>query len=146
MAINKTASVVWTGDIKTGKGAISTESGALANYPYGFAARFEDQKGSNPEELLGAAHAACFTMATAAALSKAGHVPERLETKARITLDREGEGWAIKASHLTLEAAIPGISDAEFQRIAGEAKANCPLSKVIKADVSLDATLKSASA
>lgn len=142
MAINKTASVVWTGDIKAGQGAISTESGALADYRYGFAARFEGQKGSNPEELLAAAHAACFTMATAAALSKAGHVPERLETKARITLDKEGEGWAIKASHLTLEATISGIDDAAFQRIAADAKANCPLSKVIKADISLDATLK----
>ncbi|MEQ1490184.1 MAG: OsmC family protein [Terricaulis sp.] len=142
MAIIRTASVVWTGDIKAGNGEISTESGALASYPYGFAARFEGQKGSNPEELLGAAHASCFTMATAAALAKAGLAPERLETKARITLDKEGEGWAIKASHLSLEATIPGTDDATFQRIAADAKANCPLSQVIKADISLEATLK----
>ena len=142
MAIIRKASVVWSGDIKSGKGEISTESGALSGYPYGFAARFEGAKGSNPEELLGAAHASCFTMALAGELGKAGLTAERLETKARITLDKEGEGWAIKSSHLTLEATIPGADDATFQRIAATAKANCPLSKVIKADISLEATLK----
>ena len=142
MAIVRKASVVWTGDIKTGKGEISTESGALSSYPYGFAARFEGARGSNPEELLGAAHASCFTMAIAGELAKAGLTAERMETKARVTLDKEGEGWAIKSSHLTLEATIPGADDATFQKIAATAKANCPLSKVIRAEISLEATLR----
>ena len=142
MAIVRRASVVWSGDIKSGKGEISTESGALNGYPYGFAARFEGARGSNPEELLGAAHASCLTMAIAGELAKGGFTAERMETKAKVTLDKDGEGWAIKASHLTLEATIPGIDAATFQQIAQTAKANCPLSKVIKADISLDATLK----
>lgn len=142
MPIVRRASIVWTGDIKTGRGEITTESGALSGYPYGYAARFEGAKGSNPEELLGAAHASCFTMALAGELGKAGLSAERLETKARITLDKDGEGWAIRSSHLDLEAMIPGADDATFQRIAATAKANCPLSKVIKAEISLEATLK----
>jgi osmotically inducible protein OsmC len=142
MAIVRKASVVWIGDIKSGKGEVSTESGALSGYPYGFAARFEGAKGSNPEELLGAAHASCFTMAVAAELAKAGLTAERMETKARVTLDKEGDGWAITASHLSLQASIPGADDATFQKLAATAKANCPLSKAIKADISLDAVLK----
>jgi osmotically inducible protein OsmC len=142
MAIVRRASVIWSGDIKSGRGEISTESGALNGYPYGFAARFEGAKGSNPEELLGAAHASCFTMAIAGELAKAGFTAERMETKAKVTLDKDGDGWAIKASHLTLEATIPGIDAAAFQQIAQTAKANCPLSKAINADIGLDATLK----
>lgn len=142
MKIIRKGSAKWSGGLKDGKGLISTESGALTDYPYGFSSRFEGQKGSNPEELIGAAHASCFTMAIAAELAKAGFTAERMETKAKITLDKEGEGWAIKASHLTLEATIPGIDANAFQQIAQTAKANCPLSKVIKADISLEATLK----
>ncbi|MFT3728885.1 MAG: OsmC family peroxiredoxin [Terricaulis sp.] len=108
MAINRRASVVWTGDIKTGRGAILTESGALSDYPYGFAACFEGAKGSNPEELLGAAHAACFTMALSGELARAGFTAERLATTAKVTLDKQGEGWAVTASHLTLEGVVPG--------------------------------------
>src|SRR5215475_4329918 len=121
MAINRRATVVWSGDIKTGKGEISTESGALSGYPYGFAARFEGARGSNPEELLGAAHASCFTMAIAGELARAGFTAERMETKARVTLDKDGDGWAIKASHLSLEATIPNLDDAKFQEIASTA-------------------------
>lgn len=142
MAINRKASVVWSGDIKTGRGSISTESGALTDYPYGFAARFEGAKGSNPEELLGAAHAACFTMALSGELTKAGLTAERLATTAKVTLDKQGEGWAVTASHLRLEATIPGADAQTFQKLAETAKANCPLSKVLKADISLEATLK----
>src|SRR5262245_38912903 len=100
MAIVRKASVVWSGDIKSGKGEVSTESGARSRYPDGFAGRLEGAKGSNPEERLGAAHASCFTLALAGELAKGGLTAERLETKARVTLDKEGEGWAIKASHL----------------------------------------------
>ena len=142
MAINRRASVVWNGDVETGKGLISTESGALAKYPYGFAARFEGARGSNPEELLGAAHAACFTMALSAELTKVGLTADRLETQAKVTLDKRGEGWAVTASHLTLEGAVPGADAATFQRLAETAKVNCPLSKVLKADITLEATLK----
>jgi len=138
MAINRKANVVWSGDIKTGKGLISTESGALSDYPYGFAARFEDAKGSNPEELLGAAHAACFTMALAGELARAGFTAERLATTAKVTLDKQGDAWAVTASHLTLEGAVPGADAATFQRLAEAAKANCPLSKVLKAEITLD--------
>lgn len=138
MAIVRKASVVWNGDIKTGKGAISTESGALSNYPYGFAARFEGAKGSNPEELLGAAHAACFTMALSGALGKAGLTAEELKTSAHVTLDKEGEGWAVKSSRLVLEGRVPGADKETLSNIAEEAKANCPLSKVINAEITLE--------
>lgn len=138
MPIVRKASVVWTGDIKTGKGAISTESGALSDYPYGFAARFEGAKGSNPEELLGAAHAACFTMALSGALGKAGLTAEELKTAAHVTLDKEGDGWAVKSSHLVLEGRVPGADREKLSKIAEDAKANCPLSKVINAEITLE--------
>lgn len=141
MAITRKATVVWSGDIKTGKGSISTESGALSEYPYGFAARFESARGSNPEELLGAAHAACFTMALSGELAKAGLTADRLQTTAEVTLDKQGEGWAVTASHLTLEGRVPGADAATFQRLAETAKTNCPLSKVLRADISLSAML-----
>ena len=134
-------SAVWHGGIKDGKGAISTRSGALKDYPYGFASRFEGKPGSNPEELIGAAHAACFTMALSLMLSEAGLTAETMETAAEVTLDKEGEGFAITSSHLTLKATIPGVDDATFQEIAAKAKAGCPVSKLLKADITLDATL-----
>lgn len=140
MAIVKSACAQWSGDIKTGKGSISTESGALSDAPYGFAIRFEGQKGTNPEELLGAAHAACFTMALSGALGKEGLVAEQLKTTARVTLDKEGEGWAIKSSHLVLEGRAPGADKSKLAEIAEGAKASCPLSKVIKADITLEQT------
>ena len=136
-------SAVWSGGIKDGKGAISTHSGALKDYPYGFASRFEGQAGSNPEELIGAAHAACFTMALSLMLGEAGLTADRLETTAEVSLEKQGDGFAITASHLTLRARIPGADDAKFQELAASAKANCPVSKLLKAEIGLDATLES---
>ena len=135
-------SAVWSGGIKDGKGTISTRSGALKDYPYGFASRFEGQAGSNPEELIGAAHAACFTMALSLMLGEAGLTAERMETTAEVTLEKLGEGFAITASHLTLRATIPGADEATFQELAANAKANCPVSKLLNAQIGLDATLE----
>jgi osmotically inducible protein OsmC len=131
----------WSGGIKDGKGSISTKSGALQAYPYGFASRFEGKPGSNPEELIGAAHAACFTMALSLILGEAGLTAERMETTAEVTLDKVSDGFAITAVHLTLEAKIPGADDARFQELAAKAKAGCPVSKLLKADITLDASV-----
>jgi lipoyl-dependent peroxiredoxin len=141
MKIHRSASVHWEGGLKDGKGAISTASGALAAYPYGFASRFEGVAGSNPEELLGAAHAACFTMALTLVLSEAGLTATALDTKAVVTLEQVEGGFHIPLVELTLRAAIPGADDAAFQAAAAAAKANCPLSKVINAEITLDAAL-----
>ena len=134
-------SAVWHGGIKDGKGAISTRSGALKDYPYGFACGFDGQPGSNPEVLIGAAHAACFTMALSLMLGEAGLTADTMETTAELTLDKEGDGFAITASHLTLKATIPGADEARFQELAAKAKAGCPVSKLLKAEITLDATL-----
>lgn len=141
--MKKTASAVWQGDLKTGKGAISTQSGALKDSPYGFNTRFEDTPGTNPEELIGAAHAGCFSMALSLMLGQAGLTAERIETQAEVTLDKEGEGFAITAIALTLKAKIPGADEAQFQQIANQAKEGCPVSKVLNARISLSATLVS---
>jgi lipoyl-dependent peroxiredoxin len=143
MKINRTASAAWAGGLKDGKGSISTESGALAAYPYGFASRFEGKKGTNPEELLGAAHAGCFTMALSLILSEAGLTATQMDTAAKVTLEKVDDGFAITAVHLTLKAKIPGTDQAKFAELANKAKAGCPLSKVIKADITLEATLTS---
>ncbi|WP_158917408.1 OsmC family protein [Caulobacter sp. S45] len=135
-------SAVWQGGLKDGKGEISTKSGALAAYPYGFASRFEGKPGSNPEELLGAAHAACFTMALSLILNEASLTADRMETTAEVSLDRQDDGFAITAVHLTLKAKIPGVDQAQFQELAAKAKAGCPVSKLFKADITLDATLE----
>jgi osmotically inducible protein OsmC len=134
-------SAKWQGGIKDGKGAISTKSGALNEYPYGFASRFEGKPGSNPEELIGAAHAACFTMALSLILGEAKLTAERMETRADVTLEKQGDGFAITKSHLTLRARIPGIDAAKFKELAGMAEKGCPVSKVLKAEISLDAAL-----
>ena len=131
----------WQGGLKDGKGAISTKSGALKEYPYGFAARFEGQPGTNPEELIGGAHAGCFTMALSAILGEAGFTAEEMNTKAEITLVKQGDGFAITKSHLTLRAKIPGIDNAKFQELAGKAEKGCPVSKLLKCEISLDAAL-----
>ncbi len=143
MKITRHGSVAWKGGLKDGKGAISTESGALKAYPYGFASRFEGQRGSNPEELIGAAHAACFTMTLALVLGEAKLVAEQIETSADVTLEQVGAGFAITTVHLVLKAKIPGVDPATFATLAAAAKANCPVSKLLKADISLDATLLS---
>lgn len=143
MKIKRKGSVVWQGGIKDGKGEISTESGALSSYPYGFASRFEGQKGSNPEELIGAAHSACFTMALSKILSEASFTADKMETSAVVTLEQVDGGFAITAIHLSLTAKIPGASQEEFEELAGKAKAGCPVSKVLNTEITLDTTLES---
>ena len=135
-------SAVWSGGIKDGKGAISTKSGALEAYPYGFASRFEGKPGTNPEELIGAAHAGCFTMALSLILGEANLTAEHMETKADVTLTKRDDGFAITAVHLSLKARIPGADEAMFQDLAAKAKANCPVSKLLTADITLEATLE----
>ena len=136
-------SAKWQGGIKDGKGAISTKSGALNDYPYGFASRFEGKPGTNPEELIGAAHAGCFTMALSLILSEAKLTAEKMETQADVTLEKQADGYAITAVHLTLKAKIPGADNAKFQELAAKAKAGCPVSKLLKANITLDASLVS---
>ncbi len=143
MKIKRRGSAVWHGGLKDGKGAISTESGALSAYPYGFAARFEGQRGSNPEELIGAAHASCFTMALSKILGDANLTAEQLDTSAEVTLEQVNGGWAITAIHLALTGKVPGADQAKFESLAAEAKANCPVSKLFKANITLTATLAS---
>ncbi len=135
-------SAVWQGGIKDGKGAISTHSGAMKDYPYGFASRFEGKPGTNPEELIGAAHAGCFTMALSLILGEAQLTAERMETKAEVTLDQVPDGYAITAVHLSLKAKIPGADQARFEELAAKAKAGCPVSKLLNAKITLDATLE----
>jgi osmotically inducible protein OsmC len=140
--MKRSASAVWTGDLKNGKGTISTESGVLSQSPYSFKTRFEGEKGTNPEELIGAAHAGCFSMALSLELQKAGMTAERIETKADVTIEQKDGGIVIPAVHLTLRAKIPGASQAAFESAANTAKANCPVSKLLNADITLDAQLE----
>ena len=129
---DKSASVHWKGAGETGQGQISTETGALQQHPYGFGSRFgDDRKGTNPEEIVGAAHAACFTMAFAFACEKAGIATRTIDTTAKVRLAKDGEGFKIDRIALTLTATVPGLDEAQFQKIAAEAKANCPLSKAL---------------
>jgi osmotically inducible protein OsmC len=141
MKIQRNGSAHWSGGIKDGKGSISTESGALKSYPYGFASRFEGKPGSNPEELLGAAHAACFTMALSLILGEAKLTATQMDTTARVTLEQVEGGWAINAVQLTLRAKVPGADAATFAELAAKAKAGCPVSKVLNATITLDAAL-----
>ena len=140
--IVKKAWAVWKGSIKEGSGTMSTETGVLKEAPYGFKSRFENGKGTNPEELIGAAHAGCFSMALSLMLGTAGLTPEKIETHAAVSLDKAGEGFAITASHLTVKAKIPGANAAQFREIADKAKAGCPVSKVLNAKITMDATLE----
>lgn len=139
--MKKTASAIWQGGLKDGKGQISTQSGALKQNPYGFNTRFEDTPGTNPEELIGAAHAGCFSMALSMMLGEAGLTPERIDTTAEVSLDKQDDGFAITAVHLILKAKVPGASEEQFLEIANKAKAGCPVSKVLNAEISLDAAL-----
>jgi osmotically inducible protein OsmC len=138
----KKAWAVWKGGIKDGGGTISTETGVLREAPYGFKARFEGGKGTNPEELIGAAHAACFSMALSLMLGEEGMTPERIETHADVTLDKLADGYTITSSHLTVSAKIPGADQEKFQKIAGKAKVGCPVSKLLKAVITMDATVE----
>lgn len=135
-------SAKWQGGIKDGKGAISTKSGALSDYPYGFSSRFEGKPGSNPEELIGAAHAACFTMALSLILGEAGFTADHMETKADVTLVKKDDGFAITAVHLSLTGKVPGADKATFEDLANKAKTGCPVSKLLKAEITLDVTLE----
>ena len=138
-----TGSAVWQGGIKDGKGTMSTKSGVLKEAPYGFSSRFEGKPGTNPEELIGAAHAGCFTMALSLILGEADLTAERMETQAEVSLDKVGDGFEITSVRLTLRARIPGADQAKFEECAKKAKAGCPVSKLMKADITLDAKLES---
>ena len=133
----RTATARYNGFGKDGKGHVSTQSGVLADNPYGFNTRFENEPGTNPEELVAAAHAGCFTMALSFALAKAGHGDGSLETKASVTLEKDGDGFTITQSALDLTATVPGIDADDFARIAEDAKVNCPVSKLLNAEVTL---------
>jgi osmotically inducible protein OsmC len=137
-AITRTARAEWQGTGKQGKGVLVTQSGVLSATPYAFNSRFGEVKGTNPEELIAAAHAGCFAMALAFALERAGFTPTRLDTSADVTLEPEGSGFKIARSALKLEAAVPNIDREQFQKLAESAKAGCPVSKVLNADITLD--------
>lgn len=139
----KKASAIWKGNLKDGGGTISTETGVLDKAPYGFKARFENGKGTNPEELIGAAHAGCFSMALSMILGEAGLTAEEIETHADVTLDKLDSGFEITKIHLTVNAKIPGASKAQFDELAAKAKAGCPVSKVLKAEITMEAQLAS---
>lgn len=139
--MKKHASAVWIGSIREGQGTISTETGVLREAPYGFKSRFEDGPGTNPEELIGAAHAGCFSMALSLILGNAGLTAERIETAAEITLEKVGEGFEITASHLTVNAKVPGTDQEGFLKLATQAKEGCPVSKLFKAKITMDAKL-----
>jgi lipoyl-dependent peroxiredoxin len=136
--ITRTASAQWQGTGKEGKGNLSTQSGVLATTPYGFNTRFGDTKGTNPEELLAASHAGCFTMALAFALQQAGFTATSIATSAAVTLESDGPGFKISKLALKLEASVPNISREQFEKVAEGAKAGCPISKVLKADITLE--------
>nr|WP_213762296.1 OsmC family protein [Caballeronia sp. dw_19] len=128
--VQKTASAKWSGGIKDGKGYISTQTGVLKDAPYGFASRFEGGPGTNPEELIGAAHSGCFTMALSLQLTQAGLTAESLETKSTVTLEKDGDGFSITACHLDLKGKVPGTDKATFEKLANAAKEGCPVSKL----------------
>src|ERR1700757_3837807 len=139
--IKRHATAKWQGSGKDGTGSLTTQSATLKDVPYGFQSRFGDGKGTNPEELIAAAHAGCFTMATAFQLSGAGHAPESLECNATLSMDQVEGGFKISAVHLVLKAKVPGLDNAKFQELAQNAKATCPVSKVLNAEITLEATL-----
>jgi len=140
--IKRSGSAVWSGGLKDGKGAISTQSGVLDKTQYGFNTRFEEGPGTNPEELIGAAHAGCFTMALSGQLGEAGMTAEQLSTTATVSLDKVEGGFSISAVHLTLIAKIPGANQEAFEAAALRAKQNCPVSKLLNATITLDARLE----
>jgi osmotically inducible protein OsmC len=140
--IRREGSARWQGTGKEGKGVLTTQSGTLRDTPYSFTARFGDGQGTNPEELIAAAHAGCFSMALAFQLSGAGHPPEGLATTAKLSMEQEEGGWRIAAVLLSLRARVPGIERARFDELAQAAKANCPVSRVLNAEITLEATLE----
>lgn len=140
--MKRTASATWLGDLKKGKGTLATSSGVLKQTPYSFHTRFEDGAGTNPEELIAAAHAGCFAMAFAASLGEAGYTPDKITAQATLTLEQVQGEWSISASHLELNARIPNIARDKFAEIANDAKANCPVSRLLKAKITLEAKLE----
>jgi osmotically inducible protein OsmC len=140
--MKRTASAHWNGDLKSGKGAISTESGVMDKTQYSFSTRFESGKGTNPEELLAAAHAGCFTMAVSAQLAAAGLTADSLDTTCAITLEKLSDGFTITESHLELKARVPGASKEQFDTAVNNAKTGCPVSKLYKTNITLNATLE----
>jgi len=141
--MKRKASAVWQGGLKDGKGLISTDSGVLADTQYSFSTRFEDGKGTNPEELIAAAHAGCFSMALSGQLGNAGLTADSINTVAAVTLEKTDAGFTITKVHLDVTAKIPGASDEAFQTAAGNAKAGCPISRLLKAEITMDAKLVS---
>lgn len=141
MKTSNRATTVWEGTAKQGKGSFTTPSGVLDSATISFRKRFEGEQGTNPEELIAAAHAGCYSMALAFQLAGAGVTPEELDTTAEVDLQQDGGGWTIKAVHLTLRARVPGIDKAKFEELANAAKEGCPVSKVLNATITLDATL-----
>jgi osmotically inducible protein OsmC len=140
--VQRTASAIWKGALKDGEGSISTQSGTLSNAPYSFVTRFENQKGTNPEELIAAAHAGCFTMALSAQLGTMNFTPQSLSTTATVTLEKLEAGWTISKIHLDVTANVPGISASAFDSAAVSAKANCPVSRLFKAEITMEARLE----
>jgi len=140
-AMKRKGSAVWKGDLRTGTGTLSTESGALATVPYGFVSRFESGSDTNPEELIGAAHAGCFSMALSNTLAERGLTPEEIATSASVTLERKDDGFVITAVHLDVTARVPGADAAAFEDAAGAAKAGCPVSKLLNAVITMEARL-----
>lgn len=142
--MERTASAVWNGSLKEGKGTISSQSGVLSDAPYSFITRFENGKGTNPEELIAAAHAGCFTMALSAQLGTMNFTPQSLRTSAKVTLEKLDAEWTISKIHLDVSARVPGISASAFETAATSAKANCPVSRLFKAEITMDAHLEQA--
>ena len=140
--MKRSASAIWQGDLKGGKGEISSDSGALKGTQYSFSTRFENGIGTNPEELIAAAHAACFAMALSAQLGGAGITAQRIDAKAKVTLDKLDGGWTVTESHLEVKAKIPGGDRAAFDKAANDAKAGCPISKLLKANITMNASLE----
>src|ERR671932_800044 len=139
--MKRKATAVWNGGLKDGKGRISTDSGVLSDTQYSFSTRFEEGKGTNPEELIAAAHAGCFSMALSAQLAEAGLKADEIATEATVTLEKKEDGWAVTKSHLDVRARIPGASGDAFQQAAEKAKAGCPISKLLKAEITMNAIL-----
>jgi osmotically inducible protein OsmC len=140
--MKRTASAIWHGGLKDGKGMVSTESGVLKQTPYSFSTRFENQPGTNPEELIAAAHAGCFSMALSAELGKAGLTPETIRTSAVLTMDKLDSGWTVTQSHLDVTVKIPGADKDRFEAAASAAKAGCPISRLLNAKITMDAKLE----
>ena len=140
--MKRNASAVWKGGLKDGKGTISSDSGVLADTQYSFSTRFENGKGTNPEELIAAAHAGCFSMALSAQLGTMGLTPESIRTSAAVSLEKVGDGFSITAVHLTVKAKVPGADAPQFETAANNAKAGCPVSKVLNATITMDASLE----